>query len=61
MRCFLGVPNEPYFRIINFLRGKNIEHFGNDIEHTQHWSSREFAKLLEIHFDVIMVKKRSCP
>lgn len=42
----LSVPNEPYFMLANFLRGKNISRWGNDIEHINHWSSKSFVKLL---------------
>lgn len=55
--CILSVPNEPYFRIMNFLRGKNLTRFGNDIEHLQNWSSGEFVKLIETQFDVVELKK----
>lgn len=40
----LSVPNEPFFMLANFLRGKNITRWGNDIEHIQHWSSKSFQK-----------------
>ena len=55
--CLFSVPNEPYFRTMNFLRGKNLKRFGNDIEHVQNWSSREFVKLIEKYFHVVDVKK----
>lgn len=55
--CILSVPNEPYFRTMNFLRGKNLTRFGNDIEHLQNWSSGEFVKLAGTHFNVLEVKK----
>ncbi len=55
--CLLSVPNEPYFRTMDFLRGKNLTRFGNDIEHLQNWSSGEFIKLIERHFNVVEVKK----
>ena len=55
--CLFSVPNEPYFRTMNFLRGKNLKRFGNDIEHVQNWSSREFVKLIEKYFNVVDVKK----
>ncbi len=55
--CLFSVPNEPYFRTMNFLRGKNLTRFGNDIEHVQNWSSREFVKLIKTYFDVVEVKK----
>ncbi|MEO8601446.1 MAG: class I SAM-dependent methyltransferase [bacterium] len=37
------VPHEPYFRLANVLRGKNVAAFGNDPGHVQHWSRRQFA------------------
>lgn len=55
--CIFSAPNEPYFRTMNFLRGKNLTRFGNDIEHLQNWSSGEFVKLLGTHFNVLEVKK----
>lgn len=57
MYCIFSVPNEPYFRLMNLLRGKNISRFGNDIEHIQNWSTSEFVKLLERHFEVLKVKR----
>lgn len=38
----LSVPNEPFFCIANFLRGKNIRHWGNDPDHINHWTMRSF-------------------
>jgi SAM-dependent methyltransferase len=55
--CIFSVPNEPYFRIMNFLRGKNLTRFGNDVEHVQNWSSREFVRLIATHFDIVEVRK----
>jgi ubiquinone/menaquinone biosynthesis C-methylase UbiE len=55
--CLLSVPNEPYFRTMNFLRGKNLKRFGNDIEHVQNWSSEEFVKLAARHFKILEVRK----
>ncbi len=43
----LSVPNEPLFRLANFLRGKNIKRFGNDKDHLNHWSGKSFAKFVE--------------
>lgn len=42
----LSVPNEPFFMGANFLRGKNLTRWGNDIEHIQHWTSRGFEKFV---------------
>jgi ubiquinone/menaquinone biosynthesis C-methylase UbiE len=46
MYCLISVPNEPWFRLANFIRGKNLKRWGNDIEHIQHWSKKEFIQLL---------------
>jgi 2-polyprenyl-3-methyl-5-hydroxy-6-metoxy-1,4-benzoquinol methylase len=42
----LSVPNEPYFQIVNFLRGKNLSRWGNDIGHLEHWSSNGFINFI---------------
>ena len=36
------MPNEPFFMMANFLRGKNLRRWGNDVEHIQHWTSGSF-------------------
>lgn len=45
--CLLSVPNEPFFMAANLLRGKNLLRWGNDIEHVNHWSHKDFKKFLE--------------
>lgn len=42
----LSVPNEPWFMLGNFLRGKNLRRWGNDIEHINHWSAQKFEKFV---------------
>lgn len=44
----VSVPNEPFFMLANFLRGKNIAHLGNDPGHINHWSFLSFRKLLNV-------------
>jgi 2-polyprenyl-3-methyl-5-hydroxy-6-metoxy-1,4-benzoquinol methylase len=39
----LTVPNEPWFRLMNFLRGRNIVHLGDHPEHINHWSLAAFG------------------
>src|SRR3989344_4688967 len=34
----LTVPNEPLFMLGNFIRGKNMKRWGNDMEHINHWT-----------------------
>ncbi len=48
--CVISVPNEPWFMLGNFLRGKNFSRWGNDIEHIQHWSTRGIRKLVGKEF-----------
>jgi ubiquinone/menaquinone biosynthesis C-methylase UbiE len=55
--CIFSVPNEPYFRTMNFLRGKNLTRLGNDLEHVQNWSSGEFVKLIKTYFDIVEVRR----
>jgi len=43
----ITVPNEPFFMLANFLRGKNISRLGNHPEHIQHWSFKRFKKFLK--------------
>jgi SAM-dependent methyltransferase len=44
--CLLTVPNEPFFRLANILRGKNWVRLGNDVEHIQQWGSVGFEKFI---------------
>jgi 2-polyprenyl-3-methyl-5-hydroxy-6-metoxy-1,4-benzoquinol methylase len=44
--CIISVPNEPLFMLGNFLRGKNLARWGNDIEHIQHWTSNQMKKFV---------------
>jgi SAM-dependent methyltransferase len=41
--CLLSVPHEPFFRLGNLFRGKNIGRLGNPSDHVQHWGARGFA------------------
>lgn len=52
----ITVPNEPFFRLANFLRGKNMSRLGNDIEHVQHWSSRGIAEFARKEFEVRKIR-----
>jgi SAM-dependent methyltransferase len=50
--CLLSVPHEPFFRIGNLLRGKNVARFGDPSDHVQHWGAREFASFCGREFAV---------
>ncbi|HLP44001.1 MAG TPA: class I SAM-dependent methyltransferase [Candidatus Nanoarchaeia archaeon] len=57
MGCIISVPREPLFRLANFVRGKNLSRWGNDIEHIQHWSSTAIARLVSGYFKVNQIRK----
>lgn len=42
-----SVPNEPFFIMANFLRGKYLKNFGNHPEHINHWTARGFESFLK--------------
>jgi ubiquinone/menaquinone biosynthesis C-methylase UbiE len=44
--AILSVPNEPFFMMGNFLRGKNWSRWGNDIEHINHWTFWQFKQFI---------------
>lgn len=54
--CLFSVPNEPWFMLANFLRGKNVSRWGNDIEHINHWSSQKFANFVGMKLKVLKMK-----
>lgn len=39
----LTVPNEPWFRILNLLRGRDIKKLGNHPDHVNLWSFKQFC------------------
>jgi len=42
----LSVPHEPWFRTMNAMRGKHLREWGNDPEHVQQWTARQFAEFV---------------
>ncbi len=42
----LTVPWEPWFRLMNFLRGRDIRRLGNHPEHINKWGVEEFVSLV---------------
>ena len=58
--CVLSVPHEPWFRLLNFCRGRNLTRWGNDIEHLHNWSTTGFADLVAGELTVVRVE-RSLP
>ena len=43
----ISVPNEPFFMLGNFIRGKNISRLGNDPGHINHWTIITFQNFLK--------------
>jgi ubiquinone/menaquinone biosynthesis C-methylase UbiE len=53
----LSVPNQPYFRIGNFLRLRYIKRLGNQDGHIQLWTAAEFIDLVGKYFRIIKIAK----
>lgn len=55
-RCIVSVPWEPWFRLGNLGRGKNLSRLGNDVEHVQHYTPQRLEQLLARRFDSVEVR-----
>ena len=53
----LSVPREPLWRLLNLARMSYLKEFGNTPGHINHWSFKQFKKLVENHFEVMVVSK----
>lgn len=53
----ISVPNEPFFMLSNFLRGKNLSRLGNDPGHINHWNILSFRRFL-LKENVTIIKTR---
>jgi SAM-dependent methyltransferase len=56
-RLVVSVPWEPWFRLGNLGRGKNVKRIGNDPEHVNFFSPRTLRAALALHFDEVKVTK----
>jgi SAM-dependent methyltransferase len=54
-RCVVSVPYEPWFRLGNLGRGKNIGRLGNDPEHLHAFTPRRLRRALEASFADVRV------
>lgn len=54
-RLVVSVPWEPWFRLGNLGRGKNVKRFGNDPEHVHFFNPRRLERALGTHFDHVRV------
>lgn len=50
------VPNEPIWRILNMVRGAYLKDFGNTPGHIQHWSKRQFIRMIRENTKLRIVK-----
>jgi SAM-dependent methyltransferase len=56
-RLVVSVPWEPWFRLGNLGRGKNVRRLGNDPEHVNFFSPRRLRAALGAHFDEVRIVK----
>ena len=54
-RCVVSVPWEPWFRLGNLGRGKNVTRLGNDPEHLHAFTPRKLRRTLERSFAEVRV------
>jgi ubiquinone/menaquinone biosynthesis C-methylase UbiE len=52
----ISVPNEPYFRLTNLVRGKYLRRWGDHPEHCQHWNRASLASFLAPSADVMQIR-----
>jgi 2-polyprenyl-3-methyl-5-hydroxy-6-metoxy-1,4-benzoquinol methylase len=52
----VSVPREPLWRMLNMARGAYWSELGNTPGHLNHWSRREFVRLLSRHGKVLEVR-----
>lgn len=52
-----SVPNEPLWRILNFMRGKYMRDWGNTPDHRNHWSTRGFKNFVSQQLSVQSVNR----
>lgn len=52
----VSVPHEPWFRLANLARGKNLSRWGDDVEHVNHWGPEGFRRLLGGSFAKVRVE-----
>ncbi len=55
-RCVVSVPWEPFFRLGNLCRGKDIGHLGNNPEHVQQFRPATLRRLLGRSFAEVSIR-----
>ena len=54
----LTVPNEPWFQMMNLVRGRDFIRLGNHPEHINHWNKQSFAEFVSPYAEVLRVTTR---
>ena len=54
-RLVVSVPWEPWFRLGNLGRGKNVKRIGNDPEHVNFFNPKRLERALRLHFAEVRV------
>lgn len=52
----VSVPNEPLWRVVHLLAGRDVRSFGNTPGHVNHWSTRGFTRLVSDYARVAQVR-----
>lgn len=53
----LSVPNEPWWRMANILRGSYLPTLGNTPGHVNHWTKEGFVQFASNYMDIVEVRK----
>lgn len=57
----IGVPNEPFWRILNVARLKYLNSLGNTPGHINHWSKKSFIDLIKKNFGEVIAIESPIP
>lgn len=55
--CLFSVPNEPWWRLANMVRGSYISDWGNTPGHVNHWRAKQFVRLVCDYFKVEALRR----
>ncbi len=55
--CVVSVPWEPYFRLGNLCRGKDVRQWGNNPEHVQQFQPSTLRVLLGASFELVTIHR----
>ena len=55
--CVVSVPWEPWFRVGNLVRGKNVGRLGNDPEHVQQFTPGTLRRRLDSAFHMVEIRR----